>query len=121
MRSTSVIDRCSGVMFHFLQKADSTISFDCVIGYVATVQISTVRNDNQQSTPIMQLSNFCHGSHFRNGRQVIRAAAVVMLSYKGCCRAGSEYLSSATNQQAKIAAAAVALESLTQPCRVRVF
>ena len=92
-----------------------------MIGYVATVQISTVRNDNKQTTPLKQVSIFCDGSSLSNGRQVSRAAAVALLGYKGYWRAVGEYLGSATNQQAEIAAAAVGLESLTQPCRVRVF
>src|SRR5262249_1122848 len=50
MRSTSVMDRCScGVMFLISSgSADSTISFDCVIGYVATVQSSTVKGGKRR-------------------------------------------------------------------------
>src|ERR1043165_9367207 len=95
--------------------ADSTISFDCVIGYVATVQISTVRNDNTQTTTLKQVSIFCDGSSLGNGKQGSRAAAVALLGYKGYWRAVGEYLGTATNQQAEIVAAAVGLESLTQP------
>src|ERR1051326_445399 len=104
-----------------MKKPDSTISFDCVIGYVATVQISTVRNDNKQTTTLKQVSIFCDGSSLGNGQQASRAAAVALLGYKGYWRAVGEYLGKATNQQAEIAAAAVGLESLTQPCQVNVF
>ena len=51
----------------------------------------------------------------------MRAAAVALLGYKGIWRAVGEYLGAATNQQAEIAAAAVGLEALKQPCDVRVF
>jgi ribonuclease HI len=101
--------------------ADSTISFDCVIGYVATVQISTVRNDNKQTTTLKQVSIFCDGSSLGNGQDVSRAAAVALLGYRGIWRAVGEYLGKATNQQAEIAAAAVGLESLKQPCQVNIF
>lgn len=92
-----------------------------MIGYVATVQISTVRNDNQQTTPLKQVALFCDGSSLGNGKDSSRAAAVALLGYKGIWRAVGEYLGSATNQQAEIVAAAVGLESLKQPCQVHVF
>jgi ribonuclease HI len=101
--------------------ADSTFSVDCVIGYVATVQISTVRNDNKQTTALKQVSLFCDGSSLGNGQEASRAAAVALLGYKGHWSAFGEYLGRATNQQAEIAAAAVGLESLKQPCQVHVF
>ena len=92
-----------------------------MIGYVATIQISTVRNDDKQTATLKQVSIFCDGSSLGNGREVSRAAAVALLGYKGYWRAVGEYLGTATNQQAEIVAAAVGLESLTQPCRVSVF
>lgn len=92
-----------------------------MIGYVSTVQISTVRNDNQQTTALKQVSIFCDGSSLGNGQAASRAAAVALLGYKGIWRAVGEYLGTATNQQAEIAAAAVGLESLKQPCQVHVF
>ncbi len=49
-----------------------------------------------------------------------RAAAVALLGYKGLWRGVGEYLGRATNQQAEIAAAAVGLAALREPCRVRV-
>jgi ribonuclease HI len=90
---------------------DSTFSSDCVIGYDSTVQTSTLK----------QVSIFCDGSSLGNGQDASRAAAVALLGYKGYWRAVGEYLGKATNQQAEIAAAAVGLESLTQPCQVSVF
>lgn len=48
-----------------------------------------------------------------------RAAGVALLGYRGVWRAVGVYLGTATNQQAEIAAAALGLESLREPCRVR--
>ena len=64
---------------------------------------------------------YCDGSSLGNGQASSRAAAVALLGYKGFWRAVGEYLGSATNQQAEIVAAAVGLESLKQPCEVRIF
>jgi ribonuclease HI len=100
---------------------DSTISLDCVIGYVAPVQISTVRNDERQTSALQQVAIFCDGSSLGNGQEASRAAAVALLGYKGHWKAFGEYLGKATNQQAEIAAAAVGLERLKQPCEVHVF
>jgi ribonuclease HI len=61
---------------------------------------------------------YCDGSSLGNGRAETRAAAVALLGYHGLWRAFGTYLGSATNQQAEIAAAAVGLESLREPCRV---
>ena len=92
-----------------------------MIGYVSPVQISAVRNDEQQTSTLKQVAIFCDGSSLGNGQDASRAAAVALLGYKGIWRAVGEYLGKATNQQAEIAAAAVGLESLTQPCQVSVF
>lgn len=51
----------------------------------------------------------------------MRAAAVALLGYKGIWRAVGQYLGKATNQQAEIAAAALGLESLREPCQVQLF
>ncbi len=61
---------------------------------------------------------FCDGSSLGNGRAHPRGAAVALLGYRGLWRAVGEYLGEATNQQAEIVAAALGLETLTQPCRV---
>ena len=90
-----------------------------MIGYVAPIQISTVGNDKTQK--LKQVSIYCDGSSLGNGQVASRAAAVALLGYKGFWRAFGEYLGKATNQQAEIAAAAVGLESLRQPCEVSVF
>ncbi len=63
----------------------------------------------------------CDGSSLGNGRGNPRAAAAAVLGYKGYWRAFGEYLGSATNQQAEIAAAAIGLEQLSEPCKVRVL
>ena len=56
-----------------------------------------------------------------NGQAGSRAAGVALLGYKGVWRAVGEYLGAATNQQAEIAAAAIGLESLREPCQVDLF
>ena len=61
----------------------------------------------------------CDGSSLGNGQSVTRAAAVALLGYRGVWRAVGAFLGQATNQQAEIAAAALGLESLREPCRVR--
>jgi len=92
-----------------------------MIGYDSPVQISTVRNDERQTSALKQVAIFCDGSSLGNGKEASRAAAVALLGYKGYWRAVGEYLGKATNQQAEIVAAAVGLESLKQPCQVSVF
>ena len=72
-------------------------------------------------TTLKQVTIFCDGSSLGNGQVSSRAAGVALLGYKGFWRAVGEYLGRATNQQAEIAAAAVGLESLRQPCQVSVF
>jgi ribonuclease HI len=64
---------------------------------------------------------YCDGSSLGNGQGAPRAAAVALLGYRDVWRAFGEYLGAATNQQAEIAAAAIGLEQLTEPCRVRVL
>ena len=63
---------------------------------------------------------FCDGSSLSNGSDAARAAAVSLLGYQGLWRAFGLYLGKATNQQAEIAAAALGLEALKEPCRVSV-
>lgn len=90
-----------------------------MIGYGCPVQISTVPNEKKQK--LKQVAIYCDGSSLGNGQVASRAAAVALLGYKGHWRAFGEYLGVATNQQAEIAAAAVGLESLKQPCEVKLF
>jgi ribonuclease HI len=63
---------------------------------------------------------YCDGSSLGNGQAATRAAGVALLGYRGLWRAFGTYLGTATNQQAEIAAAALGLSSLREPCRVRV-
>jgi ribonuclease HI len=63
---------------------------------------------------------FCDGSSLGNGQVETRAAAVALLGYRGLWRGVGEFLGQATNQQAEVAAAALGLEALREPCRVRV-
>src|SRR5437764_15390287 len=63
---------------------------------------------------------YCDGSSLGNGRGETRASAVALLGFRGVWRAFGVYLGNATNQQAEVAAAALGLEQLREPCRVRV-
>lgn len=75
--------------------------------------------DNPNRRPSKLVTIFCDGSSLGNGRDAARAAAVALLGYQGLWRAFGTYLGQATNQQAEIAAAALGLEALKEPCRVR--
>jgi len=68
-----------------------------------------------------QVTIVCDGSSLGNGRGETRAAAVAVLGFKGFWRAVGEYLGNATNQQAEIAAAALGLTNLKEPCRVKLL
>jgi ribonuclease HI len=68
-----------------------------------------------------QVAIFCDGSSLGNGRASPRAAAFALLGYQGVWRAVGDYLGNATNQQAEVAAAALGLESLREPCQVHLF
>jgi ribonuclease HI len=73
------------------------------------------------STALKEVLIYCDGSSLGNGRGETRAAAVALLEFRGVWRAFGEYLGGATNQQAEVAAAAVGLEQLREPCRVTVM
>ena len=80
--------------------------------------------ENKQTSkrkPGKRVTIFCDGSSLGNGQTSTRAAAVAMLGYQGLWRAVGEYLGHATNQQAEVVAAALGLESLTEPCSVQLF
>lgn len=68
-----------------------------------------------------QVTIVCDGSSLGNGKGITRAAAVAVLGFKGYWKAVGEYLGNATNQQAEIAAAALGLESLSEPCIVTLW
>ena len=68
-----------------------------------------------------QVTLVCDGSSLGNGKGVTRAAAVAVLGFKGFWKAFGTYLGNATNQQAEIAAACLGLETLTEPCRVKLL
>jgi ribonuclease HI len=70
---------------------------------------------------LKQVTIYCDGSSLGNGQEATRAAAVALLGYRDVWRAVGCYLGTATNQQAEIAAAAIGLELLREPCRVRVL
>jgi ribonuclease HI len=85
-----------------------------------TVKTSTTKKKST-SSPRKEVSIFCDGSSLGNGQTATRAAAVALLGYQGVWRAFGAYLGQATNQQAEVAAAALGLESLREPCRVHLF
>ena len=64
---------------------------------------------------------YCDGSSLGNGQEAARAAAVALMNWRQMWRAFGLYLGTATNQQAEIAAAALGLEQLREPCRVRLL
>lgn len=72
-------------------------------------------------TATKDVTLICDGSSLGNGQTVTRAAAVALLGYRDVWRAVGCFLGEATNQQAEIAAAALGLETLKEPCRVRVI
>lgn len=81
-----------------------------------------IENDSDKESsrrPGKLVTIFCDGSSLGNGRDQARAAAVALLGFRGLWRAFGSYLGKATNQQAEIAAAALGLEALKEPCRVR--
>jgi ribonuclease HI len=71
--------------------------------------------------PKKEVTIVCDGSSLGNGQVSTRAAAVALLGYQGIWRAVGSYLGQATNQQAEVAAAALGLESLREPCQVHLF
>lgn len=68
-----------------------------------------------------QVTIVCDGSSLGNGKGNPRAAAVAVLGFKGYWKAVGEYLGSATNQQAEIAAATIGLENLKEACTVTIM
>ena len=63
----------------------------------------------------------CDGSSLGNGKGNPQAACVALLGFQGKWKAVGEFLGAATNQQAEIAAATIALNSLREPCQVRIL
>ena len=63
----------------------------------------------------------CDGSSLGNGRGETRAAAVAILEYLGKRKICGEYLGNCTNQQAEIVAACLGLETLKEPCTVKLI
>ncbi|HUE83265.1 MAG TPA: RNase H family protein [Pyrinomonadaceae bacterium] len=82
--------------------------------------VSSVATE-RRSRPLKAVTIFSDGSSLGNGRAETRAAAVALLGFRGIWRAVGCYLGHATNQQAEIAAAAIGLEALREPCRVHLF
>src|SRR5919206_4410625 len=81
----------------------------------------TTQNPTPNTQHPKEVLIYCDGSSLGNGRDAPRAAAVALLGFRGVWRAFGAYLGEATNQQAEIAAAALGLEQLREPCRVTVM
>lgn len=81
--------------------------------------MSNTKSKSRRPSKVVTI--YCDGSSLGNGGTAARAAAVALLGYQGLWRAFGLYLGKATNQQAEIAAAALGLEALKEPCRVRLF
>lgn len=75
----------------------------------------------KSSALLKKVAIYCDGSSLGNGQAATRAAAVALLGYQGVWRAVGTYLGHATNQQAEVAAAALGLENLREPCQVHLF
>lgn len=69
---------------------------------------------NQSKLVIITVDGACLG----NGLAHTRAAAAGILNYKGHRRAVAEFIGESTNQRAEIVAAALGLETPTQPCNI---
>lgn len=82
---------------------------------------SVREKEAKMMAPTKVVTIFCDGSSLGNGQSATRAAGVALLGFKGVWRAVGTYLGSATNQQAEVAAAALGLESLREPCSVHLF
>jgi ribonuclease HI len=82
--------------------------------------VTTSRSPSAQKR-LKEVTIFCDGSSLGNGQTASRAAAVALLGYRGIWRAFGTYLGNATNQQAEVAAAALGLENLREPCKVHLF
>jgi len=85
------------------------------------VSAGSQKEESSNGKPLKEVTIFCDGSSLGNGQSATRAAAVALLGYRGIWRAVGLYLGNATNQQAEVAAAALGLESLREPCRVHLF
>jgi ribonuclease HI len=82
---------------------------------------TNTQNPAPKTQNLKEVLIYCDGSSLGNGQEATRAAAVALLGYRGVWRAFGLYLGNATNQQAEVAAAALGLEQLREPCRVRVM
>ena len=78
----------------------------------------TSKPTSKRSSRLKEVTIFCDGSSLGNGQTATRAAAVALLGYQRVWRAVGTYLGQATNQQAEVAAAALGLEALKEPCQV---
>ena len=79
----------------------------------------TTKRPSKRSLRLKEVTIFCDGSSLGNGQMSTRAAAVALLGYQRVWRAVGTYLGQATNQQAEVAAAALGLEALKEPCQVQ--
>ena len=82
---------------------------------------ATTQHPAPNTQHLKEVLIYCDGSSLGNGREGPRAASVALLGFRGVWRAFGEYLGEATNQQAEVAAAALGLEQLREPCRVTIL
>jgi ribonuclease HI len=68
-----------------------------------------------------QINIVCDGSSLGNGGSAARAGAAAVLEYLNHRKIMGEFLGLATNQQAEIVAACLALEALKEPCAVKLI
>ena len=81
----------------------------------------TSKTSSKPGGRLKEVTIFCDGSSLGNGQAASRAAAVALLGYQKVWRAVGTFLGRATNQQAEVAAAAIGLETLREPCMVHLF
>lgn len=95
--------------------------FLCCFRHIESERKIVIARISCEMVFMKEVTIVCDGSSLGNGKGNPRAAAVAVLGYKGYWRGFGEYLGNATNQQAEIAAAAIGLEKLSEPCKVRVL
>lgn len=77
-------------------------------------------NTNYQ--PLKEVTAYADGSSLGNGQTTkTRAACAAILSHLAMTKAFAEYIGAASNQQAEIRAAILAVKSLREPCRLHVI
>jgi len=77
---------------------------------------------NTNSKPMKEVTAYADGSSLGNGQTTkTRAACAAILAHGASAKAFAEYIGAASNQQAEIRAAILAVRSLKEPCRLHVI